>query len=244
MNCKDSNLASASIIDDVKGDQSWRIFRIISEFTEGFDKLSNLCDAISIFGSARLQPDHPYYQKTIEIAELLGQNDFAIISGGGPGIMEAANKGAYLQKRPSVGLNIQLPTEQRPNLYQNISLDFRYFFVRKVMFVRYSMGYVCMPGGFGTLDEFFEALTLMQTHKIYPMPLILFGTEFWGGLLDWIKTQMLGYSTITTEDLSYITLTDDPQEVLRIMLAHRAWKNQQRQQVQGQNSVDYRQTIP
>lgn len=242
MKCGTDNQQAATIIDDVKGDQSWRIFRIISEFTEGFDKLSTLCDAVSIFGSARLKPDNLYYQKTIELAELLGQQDFAIISGGGPGIMEAANKGAYLQKQPSVGLNIQLPTEQHPNQYQNISLDFRYFFVRKVMFVRYSMGYVCMPGGFGTLDEFFEALTLMQTRKIYPLPLVLFGTDFWGGLLDWIKAKMLSYTTISAEDLNYITLTDDPNEVLRIMVAHRAWKNQQRQQLQ--NAFDYRQPLP
>lgn len=242
MTCRDGRHPE-TIIEDVKGDQSWRIFRIISEFTEGFDKLSNLCDAVSIFGSARLQPDHPYYQKTIEIAALLGQHQFAIISGGGPGVMEAANKGAYLQKRPSVGLNIELPKEQRPNKYQSISLDFRYFFVRKVMFVRYSMGYVCMPGGFGTLDEFFESLTLMQTQKIYPMPLILFGTDFWGGLLAWIKGTMLNYGTISVEDLEYITLTDDPQEVLNIMLAHREWKSQQRLSSPVPNSVDYRQTV-
>ena len=231
---------AAGIIDDLKGDQSWRIFRIISEFTEGFDKLSGICDAISIFGSARLKPEHPYYLKTIEIAELLGQHDFAIISGGGPGVMEAANKGAYLQKQPSIGLNIELPTEQRPNPYQDISLDFRYFFVRKVMFVRYSIGYICMPGGFGTLDEFFESLTLMQTHKIYPLPLILFGKDFWSGLLDWIKTKMIEYETIGVEDLSYITLTDDPQEVLEIMLKHRDWKNQQRKQERLANNLDYR----
>jgi uncharacterized protein (TIGR00730 family) len=231
---------AASIIDDLKGDQSWRIFRIISEFTEGFDKLSGICDAISIFGSARLKPEHPYYLKTIEIAELLGQHDFAIISGGGPGIMEAANKGAFLQKQPSIGLNIKLPTEQRPNPYQNMSLDFRYFFVRKVMFVRYSMGYICMPGGFGTLDEFFESLTLMQTHKIYPLPLILFGSDFWGGLLNWIKDKMLEYETITEEDLHFITLTDDPQEVLKIMLSHRDWKNNQRKQEKEGYSFDYR----
>lgn len=227
-------------IDDVKGDQSWRIFRIISEFTEGFDKLSCLGDAISIFGSARLKPSDPYYLKTIELAELLGQHDFAIISGGGPGIMEAANKGAYLQKQPSVGLNIELPKEQQANPYQNISLDFRYFFVRKVMFVRYSMGYVCMPGGFGTLDEFFESLTLMQTRKIYPLPLILFGSDFWSGLLAWIKDKMLQYQTISPEDLDYITITDDPQEVLTIMLEHRTWKNQQRFQQTQPNSLDYR----
>lgn len=233
-----NNPLSANIIDDVKGDQSWRIFRIISEFTEGFDELSGLCDAISIFGSARLTPEHPYYQATIELADLLAQHDFAIISGGGPGIMTAANQGAFRHKSPSVGLNIELPQEQKPNPYQTISLNFRYFFVRKVMFVRYSMGYVCMPGGFGTLDEFFEALTLMQTRKIYTMPLILYGSDFWNGLLDWIKTKLLEYGTISPEDLSFITVTDDPQEVLSIMLKHREWKNQQRHSFPS--SIDYR----
>jgi len=227
MLCKNNNTTSS--IDDLKGDQSWRIFRIISEFTEGFDRLSGLCDAISIFGSARLKPGTFYYNKTVELAELLGQQNFAIISGGGPGIMEAANKGAHLQKQPSIGLNIELPMEQTPNPYQDLSLDFRYFFVRKVMFVRYSMGYVCMPGGFGTLDEFFESLTLMQTNKIYPIPLILFGSDFWQGLVDWIKTTLIKYETISMEDLDLITITDDPQEVLEIMVRHREWKNQQRE---------------
>lgn len=223
-----SSAPSRSIIDDLKGDQSWRIFRIISEFTEGFDELSDLCDAISIFGSARLPPESFYYQKTVELAELLSKEGFAIISGGGPGVMEAANKGAHLQDQTSIGLNIELPMEQKPNPYQSITLNFRYFFVRKVMFVRYSIGYVCMPGGFGTLDEFFEALTLMQTHKIYPLPLVLFGSDFWGGLMDWLKTKMLEYATISPEDLDLITVTDDPQEVVNIMSAHREWKNQQR----------------
>jgi uncharacterized protein (TIGR00730 family) len=217
-----------SIIDDLKGDQSWRIFRIISEFTEGFDELSELHDAVSFFGSARLEAEHPYYQKTVELAELLSQNGFAIISGGGPGIMEAANKGAHGQNQVSVGLNIELPQEQKPNSYQTISLNFRYFFVRKVMFVRYSMGYVCMPGGFGTLDEFFEALTLMQTHKVFPIPLVLFGSDFWGGLIDWIKLKMIEYGTIASEELDLITITDDPQQVLEIMTKHRLWKNRQR----------------
>lgn len=230
MTCSPNKKTSSSIIDDLKGDQSWRIFRIISEFTEGFDELSELCDAISIFGSARLEPDHFYYQKTVELAELLGKNDFAIISGGGPGVMEAANKGAQLQNQPSIGLNIELPLEQKPNPYQSISLNFRYFFVRKVMFVRYSIGYVCMPGGFGTLDEFFEALTLMQTHKVYPIPLVLFGRDFWNGLMDWMKDKMLEYGTISVEDLDLITVTDDPQQVVDIMVAHREWKNQQRNQ--------------
>jgi len=219
---------SSSIIEDLKGDQSWRIFRIISEFTEGFDELSGLCDAISIFGSARLTPDSFYYQKTVELAELLSKEGFAIISGGGPGIMEAANKGAHLQDQLSIGLNIELPMEQKPNPYQSLSLNFRYFFVRKVMFVRYSMGYVCMPGGFGTLDEFFEALTLMQTLKAYPLPLVLFGTDFWNGLMDWLKSKMIEYGTISPEDLDLITVTDNPQEVVDIMVAHREWKNKQR----------------
>jgi uncharacterized protein (TIGR00730 family) len=227
-NPKKPSHESTGIIEDLKGDQSWRIFRIISEFTEGFDKLSGMGDAISIFGSARLKPDSYYYQKAIEVAELLAQNNFAIISGGGPGIMEAANKGAHLQDQISIGLNIELPHEQIPNPYQNIALDFRYFFVRKVMFVRYSMGYVCMPGGFGTLDEFFESLTLMQTHKIYPLPLVLFGKEYWSGLYEWLKTTLIEFATISEEDLGYITLTDDPQEVLDIMIKHREWKNKKR----------------
>jgi len=225
MNCKNN---TNNNIEDLQEAQSWRIFRIISEFTEGFDRLAGLCDAISIFGSARLAPEHPYYQKTVELAELLAKNDFAIISGGGPGIMEAANKGAHLQKQTSIGLNISLPKEQSPNPYQDISIDFRYFFVRKVMFVKYSMGYICMPGGFGTLDEFFEALTLRQTDKIYPLPIILFGTHFWQGLVDWMKTTLVEYETISKEDLDLITITDDPEEVLQIMLAHRDWKTQQR----------------
>lgn len=217
-NCNQNDL---NLIEDFAGDKSWRIFRIISEFTEGFDRLSNIGHAISIFGSARLKPDHPYYKKSVELAELLSQHDFAIVTGGGPGIMEAANKGAYQKGAQSIGLNIELPMEQSPNPYLNLSLNFRYFFVRKVMLVRYSTGYVCMPGGFGTLDEFFEALTLMQTKKIYPIPLVLFGTEFWGGLMDWIKTRLIEYKTISVADLDLITLTDDLQEVLDIMNAHR-----------------------
>ncbi len=227
--CANIHDDSASIIDDLKGDQSWRIFRIISEFTEGFDRLSGICDGISIFGSARLKSGNPYYQKATEIAKLLSENEFTIITGGGSGIMEAANKGAYLKDHRSVGLNIQLPQEQSPNPYQTMPLNFRYFFVRKVMFVRYSIGYVCMPGGFGTLDEFFESLTLMQTHKIYPLPLILFGNDFWSGLIEWIKNTLVQYETISLEDLNYIKVTDDPQEVLDIMLEHRQWKQEQRQ---------------
>lgn len=212
------------MIDDLKGDESWRMFRIISEFTEGFDKLSGIDFAISIFGSARLNEDHEYYQTTVEISQRLAREDFAIITGGGPGIMEAANKGAFKEKVKSIGLNIILPQEQAPNKYQNLSLDYRYFFARKVMFVKHSMGYICMPGGFGTMDEFFEALTLMQTQKIYPMPLVLFGKEYWQGLLDWMGSSLLAHSTIDECDFEYITLTDDIDEVISIMVAHRKKK--------------------
>ena len=212
------------MIEDLKGDESWRMFRIISEFTEGFDKLADIRFAISIFGSARVKPDSPYYQSAQTIAEVLASNGYSIISGGGPGVMEAANRGATSKNAPSVGLNIQLPSEQRPNPYQNLSLEFRYFFARKVMFVKYSIGYVCLPGGFGTLDEFFEALTLMQTHKIHPMPLILFGSEYWSGLMGWIKKTVLDNHLIDQDDLNYISLTDDPLEVVDIMNRHRDWK--------------------
>ena len=165
------------MLEDLKGSETWRIFRIMSEFIEGFDELSDIGPAVSIFGSARFKEEDEYYKKAIEVAELLAQNAYAVITGGGPGVMEAANLGATNYKVTSVGLNIELPMEQKPNIYQNKSLRFRYFFARKVMFVKYSMGYVCMPGGFGTLDEFFEALTLMQTNKIHPLPLIMFGSE-------------------------------------------------------------------
>lgn len=212
------------MIEDLKGDESWRMFRIISEFTEGFDKLADIKFAVSIFGSARLKPDNRYYQAAQTIAEVLASNGYSIISGGGPGVMEAANKGAWLKNAPSIGLNIELPSEQRPNGYQNIALEFRYFFARKVMFVKYSIGYICLPGGFGTLDELFEALTLMQTHKIHPMPLILFGLDYWSGLFDWIKKSVLENNLIEPNDLNYISITDDPLEVIDIMNKHREWK--------------------
>ena len=217
-----------ALIDDFKGDESWRMFRILSELTEGIDKLADLGHAVSIFGSARLQPDSPHYQQAVAIAQRLAKNNFDVITGGGPGIMEAANKGALDEDVKSVGLNINLPQEQAPNPYQNVSLDYRYFFVRKVMFVKHSMGYVIMPGGFGTLDEFFEALTLMQTEKIFPMPLILFGVDFWQGLIDWLRGTMLVNGTISEEDFEFIRLTDDVDEVVSIMVKHREWKEARR----------------
>ena len=214
------------MIDDLKGDESWRMFRILSEFTEGFDKLSNLGFAISIFGSARITPDNYYYLQTVDLAKKLGDEGFSIITGGGPGIMEAANKGACTANQPSVGLNIDLPKEQITNKHQDITLDFRYFFARKVMFVKYSMGYVCMPGGLGTLDELFEALTLMQTNKVYPMPLVLFGSDHWNGLMDWLRNTLKKTSLIAEKDLDLITITDNLDEVVVIMVKHRRWKTE------------------
>ena len=212
------------MIEDFKGDESWRMFRIISEFTEGFDKLADIGFAVSIFGSARTQVNNHYYQKAVEISGRLAKENYSIISGGGPGIMEAANKGAAENDAISVGLNIELPHEQTPNEYQNLSLDFRYFFARKVIFVKYSMGYVCMPGGFGTLDEFFESLTLIQTRKIYKMPIILFGTDYWSGLIDWMRTTLIEHDTVSEEDFDLIVLTDSVDEVVEIMNCHREQK--------------------
>ena len=211
------------MIEDLKGDESWRMFRIISEFIEGFDKLSGVSFAVSVFGSARIKPGSVYYAAAQRIAELLAAEGYSIITGGGSGVMEAANRGAKNKDGPSIGLNIELPAEQKPNSYQNLALEFRYFFVRKVMFVKYSMGYVCLPGGFGTLDEFFEALTLMQTHKTPPIPLILFGSDYWSGLVEWIKSKALADQMIDPDELGLISITDDPLEVVAIMNRHRDW---------------------
>lgn len=210
------------MIEDLKGSESWRMFRIISEFTEGFDKLSDIRFAVSIFGSTRIKPSSPYYQAAQTVAEVLASHGYAIISGGGPGIMEAANKGARLKKARSIGLNIA--GEEKSNSYQDLRLEFRYFFVRKLMFVKHSMGYVCFPGGFNTLDELFEALTLMQTHKIHPVPLILFGSDYWKGLIDWINNTVLANQLVDKADLTQISITDDPLEVVDIMNKHREWK--------------------
>ncbi|MCK5870630.1 MAG: TIGR00730 family Rossman fold protein [Methyloprofundus sp.] len=218
--------------NEIKSQDSWSLFRIMGEFVSGFDKLATIGPCVSIFGSARTQPDNKYYKMAEEIAAGLTQQGYGIITGGGPGIMEAANKGAKSAGGKSVGLNIILPHEQSSNIFidEDKLISFDYFFVRKVMFVRYSIGYVGMPGGFGTLDELFESLTLMQTNKIYPMPVILFGSQFWGGLIDWIKTTLIEFETISQEDLDLIKITDDPQEVLEIMLEHRQWKHKQREQ--------------
>ncbi|NWF38453.1 TIGR00730 family Rossman fold protein [Mariprofundus sp. NF] len=214
-------------MEDLKGSESWRIFRIISEFTEGIDTLNELPYSVTIFGAARAKPGDIYYEATVEIARKLAKEGFGVISGGGPGIMEAANKGAAEGGGKSVGLNITLPEEQTPNPYQNLSINFRYFFVRKVMFVKYSMGYICMPGGFGTLDEFFESLTLMQTQKAFPLPLVLYGHAFWKDLLSWVENTVLEAGYISEKDLKLVTVTDDINEAVEIMCRHRTWKLKQ-----------------
>ena len=193
---------------------SWKIFQIMSEFVEGFQQLADLSPSVSIFGSARFKPDNPYYQVTEEISRLLSDSGFAVVSGGGPGVMEAANKGAFAGKSASVGLNIKLPHEQSGNPYQDISLNFKYFFARKVMFVKYASAYVVMPGGFGTLDEMAEILTLVQTGKSKRIPIILFGTTFWTGLLEWFESSLIQTGTINAGDMDLFQLTDDPQFVV------------------------------
>jgi hypothetical protein len=203
------------VVDALSIDESWRIFRIISEFVEAIETLSGVRHAVSIFGSARTKPDDPYYQKAELLGKLLAENGFGVITGGGPGIMEAANKGAAEAGGQSVGMNIRLPFEQKPNPYTNISIDYKYFFIRKVMFVKYAMAYVILPGGFGTLDELFESLTLIQTRRIKSFPVVLMGSEFWKGLLDWLKKTMLRDGKIAAADLDLIQIIDDPEEAVR-----------------------------
>jgi uncharacterized protein (TIGR00730 family) len=203
------------VVDALSIEESWRIFRIMAEFVEAIETLSGIKHAVSIFGSARTKPDDPYYQKAELLARLLAEKGFGVITGGGPGIMEAANKGAAEAGGQSVGMNIRLPFEQKPNHYANINIDYKYFFIRKVMFVKYAMAYVIMPGGFGTMDEFFEALTLIQTKRIKPFPVILMGNEYWKGLFDWLKKTMLRDDMISPEDLEFIKIIDDPIEVVR-----------------------------
>lgn len=203
-----------------KTNDSWAIFKIMGEFVNGFEKMSLIGPCVSIFGSARTKPDHKYYKLAIEVAEKIADNGYGVITGGGPGIMEAGNRGAHLAGGTSVGLNIDLPFEQHDNPYidSDKSLDFDYFFVRKVMFVKYSQGFVVMPGGFGTLDELFEAITLIQTHKIQKFPIILVGTEFWGGLMDWVKTTLLdAFGNISPKDLDLIHLVDTSDEVIEVL---------------------------
>ncbi len=196
------------------GKESWRVFRIMGEFVEGFDELSTLGPCVSVFGSARLTRADPVYDRCVETVRLLGKAGFGIITGGGPGIMEAANRGAQEVGTPSVGCNIELPFEQGLNEFIDIGIDFRYFFVRKTMFVKYAEAFVIFPGGYGTLDELFEALTLIQTRKVRNFPLVLFDTEYWAGMMDWLRGTMLRECKISEEDFDLIYLTDSPEEVV------------------------------
>jgi len=206
--------------NEIKTNDSWAIFKIMGEFVSGFEKLSRIGPCVSIFGSARTKPDQKYYKLSVAIAEKIVENGYGVITGGGPGIMEAGNKGAHLAGGTSVGLNIDLPFEQHDNPYidGDKSIDFDYFFVRKVMFVKYSQGFVVLPGGFGTLDELFESITLIQTHKIDKFPIILVGTEYWQGLFDWIKNTLLDkFNTISPGDIDLLHLVDTEDEVLEVL---------------------------
>lgn len=204
-------------IDEMRFSESWRLFKILGEFVDGVEALHELGPAVTIFGSARVAPDHRYYHMAETMAAMMAENGFAVITGGGGGIMEAANKGAAEKGGKSVGMNIILPREQKPNPYANIQIQFNYFFVRKVMFIKYAQAYIIMPGGFGTLDEFAEAITLVQTHRIKPLPVILFERRYWEGLIEWIKARLLDEGMISPEDLDIMYITDNMDEVLSIV---------------------------
>ncbi len=200
--------------------ESWKIFQIMAEFVDGFEHLASIQPSVSIFGSARIDPEHAYYKKAEQISQLLSDAGFSVISGGGPGIMEASNKGAYAGKSSSIGLNIELPREQKSNPYQDISLNFRHFFSRKVMFVKYASAYVVLPGGFGTLDELAEILTLIQTGKSRKIPIILVESEFWSGLLDWFEKSLVHCGTISKEDLDLFQVIDEPKQVIQAIFEY------------------------
>ncbi len=217
---KQSKLPSSQLPEVWNSKEAWRVFGIMSEFVSSTQRLSNIEPAVSIFGSARTPPDHPYYKKTEEIARLLSDAGFSVISGGGPGIMEAANKGAFYGKSPSVGLNIQLPHEQSNNQYQNISQTFQHFFARKVMFVKFASAYVVMPGGFGTLDELMEALTLVQTGKTRRIPIILVCSDYWRGMMDWFRQTLLAEGMMNPEDMDLIQLIDEPEAIVVAIFKH------------------------
>jgi len=195
----------------------WRIFRIMAEFVEGFETLSKSGPCVTIFGSARTPEDHPHYKLTVDVARAAARNGYGVITGGGPGIMEAANRGAKEEGGASIGLNIQLPFEQKPNPYIKTMLSFRHFFVRKVMFLKYTSAVIIMPGGFGTLDELFETLTLVQTEKVNTMPLVLMGKEYWKGMVDWLNSAMVGEDYIVASDMSLMHMTDDPDEAIDVI---------------------------
>ncbi|MDD2752780.1 MAG: TIGR00730 family Rossman fold protein [Candidatus Omnitrophica bacterium] len=203
------------IKDDFTKEDTWRMFRIMSEFVDGFETLSDVGEAVSIFGSSRLKASNKYYKLAEQTAYELAKAGYAVITGSGPGIMEAGNKGARRAKGQSIGLNIHIPSEQKPNKYVDTLLDFRYFFVRKVMFVKYAKAFVIMPGGYGTLDEFFEAINLIQTERIPKFPVVLFGSEYWKGLIDWLRGTVLKIGNISREDLDIFTIVDKPSDVVK-----------------------------
>lgn len=203
-------------VDELNGKDTWRIFRIMAEFVEGFEAMQKVGKAVSIFGSARTRPAAPCYAAAEETARLLAKAGFAVITGGGPGIMEAANKGCFEAGGQSVGLNITLPQEQEANKYQTLTLDFHYFYARKVMFVKYASAFVCFPGGYGTLDEFFELITLIQTLKVPPVPVILYGSKYWSGLRQWMREQLIPHF-IDREDIDIFRIVDDPAEAVRLV---------------------------
>ncbi|MEE9420300.1 MAG: TIGR00730 family Rossman fold protein [Desulfatiglandaceae bacterium] len=205
------------LVDDLTLNDSWRMFHIMAEFVEGFEQMPEVYPAVSIFGSSRVKPKSPIYQTTVKVARLLVENGFNVISGGGPGVMEAANRGAVEAEGKSVGLHIHLPNEQKPNEYANVRLDFKYFFIRKVMFVKYSVAYIIMPGGFGTLDELFEALTLIQTKRIRYFPVILLDSKFWHGLLNWVKDTLMKEKTISETDFDIFNVVDTAEEAVQII---------------------------
>ncbi|HYE13679.1 MAG TPA: TIGR00730 family Rossman fold protein [Pyrinomonadaceae bacterium] len=215
---QDEQLLETPRADEFTHTDTWRVFRIMGEFVEGFDELATVDRGVAIFGSARTPADSPFYAAAQETAALLVEAGFAVITGGGPGIMEASNRGALDAGGVSIGCNIELPFEQQPNPYQTRSLTFKYFFVRKTMFVKYSTAFIIFPGGFGTLDELFEALTLIQTRKIRNFPVVLFGSEFWGGMMRWVEEQLLGSKYIAEGDLRLLHLTDSPSEVVDIVV--------------------------
>jgi uncharacterized protein (TIGR00730 family) len=208
-------------MEDLKTSETWRVFRIQSELVEGFETLHDLGPAVTVFGSSRLKPGSHYYDKAVALGKRLSSDGFAVITGGGPGIMEGANRGAKEGSSKSVGLNIEIPAEQNPNKFQDIPISFRYFFVRKLMFVKYAIAFVIFPGGFGTMDELFEALTLSQTKKISPFPIILIGRDYWSGLIDWFRDTLIKSSTIIEEDMDLFSVVDEIEEICEILNRHR-----------------------
>lgn len=208
------------LIDDLSMQESWRLFKIMSEIVDGFETLSEIGPAVSMFGSARVKPEDSIYKETELLSKKLSEAGFSVITGGGPGLMEAGNKGAFEAGGESIGLHIHLPMEQSNNQFMNVKSEFRYFFIRKLMFIKYAMAYVALPGGYGTLDELAEALVLIQTHRIKPFPIVLFGTEFWAGLIDWFKDQLVTNGYCSETDLDLFKVTDDTDEVVSYIKKH------------------------